>query len=296
MKSFIKIFKQSKLLVIAVAMLASLSACEDPIELDLGKPVEQLVIDAVINQSSDTQYIFVSKSVGYLNNGIPAGYEIDSVGILDTSTFIFYPFKYSGNGKYFFVPPGANTFQFDKDYQLICKDGANTYVSQSRLNSPTTIDSLTYKYEESGSFGGNKGNYVTLWSKDKIGTGDFYWLRLYRNDSIQLQAGDIRVAIDNSVSQGGQGDGDLFIIPIRGNFTSRPWNIGETARVEILSITPEMYFYLNLLTTQLQNTGLFAVPPSNVPSNIICINNPDNKVLGFFCMAGKVDSPKLLIK
>lgn len=296
MKSFIKIFTPTKLSLIAVAMLVGLSACEDPIELDLGKPVEQLVIDAVINQTSDTQYIYVSKSVGYLNNGVPAGYKIDSVGILDTSTFTFYPFQYAGNGKYFFVPPVANTFEYNKDYQLICKDGANTYVSQSHLNSPTTIDSITYKYEPLGSFGGNKGNYVTLWAKDKIGKGDFYWLRLYRNDSIQLQAGDIRIGIDNSVSQGGEGDGDLFIVPLRGNFTSRPWNTGETARVEILSITPEMYFYLNLLTTQLQNTGLFAVPPSNVPSNIICINNPNTKVLGFFCMAGKVESAKLLIK
>ena len=296
MQLFNQLIKNTKISILAIAFLAGLTACEDPIELDLGKPVEQLVIDAVIDQTADTQYIYISKSVGYLNNGVAKGYQIDTVGILDTSSFTFYPFKYAGNGKYFFVPPSANTFKFDNDYQLICKDGANTYVSQSRLNSPTTIDSLTYKYEPLGSFGGNKGNYITLWSKDKVGKGDFYWLRLYRNDSIQLQAGDIRVGIDNSVSQGGEGDGDLFIVPLRANFTSRPWNIGETARIEVLTITPEMYFYLNLLTTQLQNTGLFAVPPSNVPSNIICTNNPETKALGFFCMVGKVESPTLLIK
>ncbi len=289
MKPFIKY------LLLSFLFTCLLSACEDPINLDLGPAKEQLVIDAVINNSADTQYIYISKSVSYLKNGVPSGYAIDTVGLLDTSTFIFYPFKYAGKGKYFFVPPSANTFAYGKDYQLIARDGANTYISQSRLNSPTVIDSITYKYEPDGMFGGNKGNYVTLWAKDKVGTGDFYWLRLYRNDSIQSRAGDINIAIDNSSTQGGNGDGDLFIIPIRQNFTSRPWNIGETAKIEVLSITPELYFYLSLLRTQLQNTGLFAVPPSNIPGNIICANNPDLKVLGFFCMTGKAISPTLPI-
>lgn len=283
------------ILISAFFAILTLGSCEDPIDLDLGTPVEQLVIDAVINQTTDTQYIYVSKSVAYLKNGTPTGYELDSIGILDTATMVFHPFKYKGNGVYYFVP-AAGTFEYGNDYQLIARDGANTYVSQSRLNSPTAIDSVTYKYEENGRFGGNKGNYVTLWAKDKPGKGDFYWFRLYRNDSIQAKNLDISIAVDNSTTQGGNGDGDLFIIPIRENFTTRPWNIGETARIEILSINPELYFYLNLVRTQLNNTGLFAVPPSNVPGNIICLNDPNTKVLGFFCMAGKVSSPTIQIQ
>ncbi len=273
-----------------------LVSCEDPVDLDLGPAKEQIVIDALIDNTTDTQYIYITKSVAYLQKGITPGYKMDTVGILDTATFTFHAFQYKGNGVYYFVPPSANTFQADRDYQLIAKDGANTYVSQSRLNSATAIDSVTYKYEADGLFGGNQGRYVTLWAKDKVGTGDFYWLRLYRNDSIQSRAADINLSIDNSVTQGGNGDGDLFIVPIRQNFTSRPWNVGEKVEIEILTITPEMYFYLNLLRTQLQNVGLFAVPPSNVPSNIVCINDPDKKVLGFFCMAGKAKSPTIIIQ
>jgi len=277
------------------AISSLLSSCEDPIDLDLGKPVEQIVFDAIINQTTDTQFIYVSKSVGYLNNGLPQGYEVDSVGIIDTSSFVFHKFTYKGNGVYYFVPPSANTFQYGKDYQLLIRDGANTYVSQSRLNAPTTVDSFTYTYEDPGKFGGPKGNYVTLWSKDKVGKGDYYWFRLYRNDSLQATAGDINIAVDNAFNQDGNGDGDLFIVPIRENFTKRPYKTGETAKIDILSITPEMYLYLNLITTQLNNQGLFAVPPSNIPSNIFCVNNPDHKVLGFFGMVGKVSTPKIVI-
>lgn len=271
------------------------SSCEDPIELDLGKPVDQLVIDAVINQTTDTQFVYISKSVAYLDNSAPKGYAVDSVGILDTSTSQFHSFTYKGNGVYFFVPP-ANTFQYGKDYTLFVKDGSNTYVSQSRLNSPAIIDSFTYKWEELGKFGGAKGNYVTLWAKDKKGKGDYYWFRLYRNDSLQARASDINIAQDNAFNQDGNGDGDLFIVPIRENFTSRPYKPGETARVEILTITPEMYLYLNLILTQLNNQGLFAVPPSNIPGNIFCINDPEKKVLGFFGMTGKISTQKLTIQ
>lgn len=283
-------------ILFASVSIILLTACEDPIDLDLGPPKEQIIIDAVVNNSADTQFIYVSKSVAYDQNGVIPGIAIDTVGILDTSTSTFYNFKHKGNGVYYFVPPSANTFQPGKTYQLITRDGADYYVSQSTMNTPTTIDSLTYKYETENTFGGPDGNYITLWAKDKVGPGDYYWLRLYRNDSIQARASDLNIAIDNAFSEGGPGDGDLFIVPIRFGFNSRPWKPGEKAVVEILTITPEMYFYVNLVRTQLQNVGLFAVPPSNIPSNIICANDPNKKVLGFFCMAGKVKSETVIIQ
>lgn len=287
MKNIFNIF------ILALSAL-SLASCEDSIDLDLGAPVEQLVIDAVIDQTTDTQFVHITKSIAYLNNGNYTGVQVDTVGILDTSSNTFHNFTYKGNGWYFFVP-APNTFTYGNTYQLIVRDGADTYFSQSKLNSPTIIDSLTSAYDKFIPFNGGEGNFVTLWSKDKPGKGDYYWFKLYRNDSLQLSKSDIRIANDNSTTPGGNGDGDLFIIPIRQNFTSRPYKSGETARIEILSITPEMYLYLNLINTQLNNEGLFAVPPSNVPSNIVCINNQDKKLLGFFCMTGKVSTAKLTI-
>jgi hypothetical protein len=47
----------------ALAILSGFSSCEDPIDLDLGAPVQQIVIDAVINQTADTQFIYIRKSL-----------------------------------------------------------------------------------------------------------------------------------------------------------------------------------------------------------------------------------------
>ncbi len=286
--------KQLFYILAAGILSVTFTSCEDAIDLDLGKPVDQLVIDAIIDQTTDTQFIRVTKSIAYLDNGNYNGVQLDTVGILDTSTNTFHVFNYKGDGWYYFVP-APNTFKIGNTYQLIARDGANTYFSQSTLNAPTSIDSLTVVFEELGKFGAGKGNYITLWAKDKPGKGDYYWFKLYRNDSLQAKASDIKIAIDNAFNTDGNGDGDLFIIPIRENFTTRPYLPGETARIEILTIPQELYIFLNLVTTQLNNQGLFAVPPTNIPSNIVCINNPNKKLLGFFSMVGKVSSNKLLI-
>lgn len=280
---------------LSIFTLLGFSACEDPIDLDLGAPVQQFVIDAVIDQTTDTQFIHITKSIAYLDNQNYQGFQVDTVGILDTSTGNFHNFTYKGNGWYYFVP-NANTFKFNNTYTLIVKEGVNTYLSQSTLRSPTTIDSFTYNFEEQGRFGGTKGNYVTLWAKDKPGIGDYYWFKLYRNDSIQLKSSEITLAADNAFTSNEDADGDLFIIPIRENFTIRPFKAGETAKIDVLTIPQELHLYLTLIQTQLNNQGLFAVPPSNIPSNIFCVNNQDKKVLGFFAMVGKVSTPKLLIQ
>lgn len=288
--------KRLYIFFILISMVSlSLVSCEDPIDLDLGAPVEQLVIDAVVDQTTDTQFIRITKSLPFLDNGNYKGVQVDSVGIFDTANSTLHVFSYKGDGWYYYLP-APNTFNPGNAYQLVVRDGANTYVSQSVLNAPTTVDSFTYQFLEKGRLGGGEGNYITLWAKDKPGLGDFYWFKMYRNDSLQMKAFDIRTATENSFTNSdGAGDGDYFIVPIREGFNSRAFKSGESARIEILSITPELYLYLTLITTQLNNQGLFAVPPSNVPSNIFCVNDKNKKLLGFFAMVGKVSTPRLVI-
>ena len=123
---------KNTLYLLLTAFTFLISACEDPIELDLGAPVSQVVIDAVIDQTADTQWIYVSKSSAYLDNNNASSYELDTIGIVDTSNFTFYQFTSQNNGKYFFVPPAANTFKYGQTYQLLIRDKGNTFVSQSQ--------------------------------------------------------------------------------------------------------------------------------------------------------------------
>lgn len=263
-------------------------SCEDPIDLDLGEAKIQIVVDAVINQTTDTQFINITQSLPFLSSSTYSGVTADTVAIFDASNFAYYEFTHLGGGKYFYVP-NQGDFDTGKTYQLYIRHGANTYVSQSHLHSPVTIDSFVAKYEENGRFGNVKGTYTTLWAKDKKGVGDYYWFRTYINDSIQARPGDIITAADNAFNGDGTGDGELFIVPIRENL-SRPLRSGDQVRVEVLTITEDLFYFLFLVRDQLNNQGLFAVPPTNIPSNVFCINNNDVKVLGNFTMCGKAET------
>src|SRR5690606_21449845 len=101
--------------------------------------------------------------------------------------------------------------------------------------------------------------------------------------------GDIITAADNAFNGDGTGDGELFIVPSRENL-SRPLRSGDQVRVEVLTITEDLFYFLFLVRDQLNNQGLFAVPPTNIPSNVFCINNNDVKVLGNFTMCGKAET------
>ena len=65
-----------------------------------------------------------------------------------------------------------------------------------------------------------------------------------------------------------------------------PYVLGDSAYVEINSITPEAFFFLQQVQIQINRPGgfgeLFATPLANVQSNIFS-DNPREKVVGFFC-------------
>ncbi|MBC7425147.1 MAG: DUF4249 domain-containing protein [Bacteroidia bacterium] len=265
------------------------SSCEDSVDVDLGPPQIQLVVDAVINNSKDTQFIYLTKTIGFLNNGRYPGYQADSVMIIDTAGPARI-FNYSGNGTYFYVVPAGLNFKTGNTYGLYIKDGPDSYYSLSKLNRVPPIDSLIVRYKEE-EFGQKAGYEAEMYAKDIAGVGDFYWLKLYRNDS--FQSSSINISQDGAFVGSTAGDGDRFIPPIAKlalNSFSRPYKSGETIKLELLSINPELYFYLNEITTQLNNQGLFATPPANVSGNIFCLNNEKKKVLGFFSMCGKSEA------
>lgn len=53
-------------------------------------------------------------------------------------------------------------------------------------------------------------------------------------------------------------------------------------RVEILSLTADSYAFLRELRTQLTNTGLFARPATNVPTNLFNTNSSGPTATGYF--------------
>ena len=103
---------------------------------------------------------------------------------------------------------------------------------------------------------------------------------------MDTRAGSINVT-ENAGSDGS--DGLLFIPPVRFfsiNDFSRPYEFGEKTKVQIWSINKNTLSFLNQVSNQINNGGLFAVPPSNVRTNIES-TSPEisKKAIGYFSIS-----------
>ncbi len=278
--------KNSLYIIISFFSLVFFNSCEEAIDYNLGSNESQVVIDAFVSNSRDTQFINISKSIPYLNNGNPTNYDVDSVFVIDSTISKRYIFSKVRSGKYAYLP-GNDTFISGHKFYLLVFDNSNIYASYCKMGRVGTIDSLTYREE---TFGNVKTKVVEMSAKDPVGKGDFTWIKQYRNDS--LQTGSISTAVDNTFSPSEQGDGDAYIVPLR---TFLGYRKNDKATIEIYSLTAESYYYFKQIEVQLNNTaGLFAQPIANVDGNIVNVKNPKKKILGFFNVGASVKKSILI--
>jgi hypothetical protein len=272
------------------------TSCEDVIKVNVDQKQVKMVVDAFVNNLPDTQSIYIKKTAAYF---APIGQQesIDdaSVYILDTTNLRIFQFTSAGKGRYIFVPNAitGDTFTVGTQYILGVIKGTDTFVSVSTMNATAPILDIKKIYQ---SFGGNvdgpgpkQGDYAELFAQDRAELGNTYWIKSFRNDTFLSSLSQLNIAWDESFSPNDATNGGNFIFPIRFqgiNDFNRPLLAGDKVRVEIHSITNETFAYFQILQIENQNGGLFATPPSSIPTNIIPLN-AGNKTptTGWFNMA-----------
>ena len=148
------------------------------------------------------------------------------------------------------------------------------------------IDSLYYEYvkaEKQGSDTIPEGYILQMKAKDIVGEGTCYWFKTYRNGILYNKPGQINLAYDAAFGPGS--DGVQFIPPILFGLSPERYVIGDTLDVELYSIGLPTFFFLNRARTEMTNSGLFATPSANVPTNINNVKKDGKKAVGWFCMA-----------
>lgn len=282
--------KKTNLIILGIIALF-FTSCEDVINVKVKQKEVKIVVDAFVNNMASNQVIKINRSIDYFAdpNSQPAVTGAEVI-LVDTSSFKIFNFADSGNGRYVFIPnkTTGDTFTVGRNYLMAIRYQNDTFVSFSRMNPTAKIDSLK-PIQENGSSLGQKGLYYEVIANDLVGLNNVYWIKSYRNDTFRGNINDLNIAYDQAQSANSNGDGGLFIWPIRygqiNNF-NRPWLKGEKLTVEIHSLTLETYYYMQLIVQENQNGGLFATPPSAIPTNIVNANpNKKSALAGFFCMS-----------
>lgn len=289
-----KAFKNSHRLfaLLAISFALFFTACEDPIEIELETGTGQLCVDAILTDDPGTQTIKLRITDNYLKQGLPPA-KGATVTVTDIVGRVFNFTDPDNNGDYTWTPGPADIFPFGVQgdaYTLSIKYDGQEYESFAYMDSIQQIDSLFYEKREMEVVAGDtiqEGYVLNMLAKDRVGEGNAYWFKSYRNGKFFNKPSQMNLAYDAAFGPGS--DGVQFIPPIIFALSPERFKLNDTALVEIYSIGIPTFYYMYAAQTQMMNTGLFATPMTNAPTNIKNKNKDSNiKAVGWFCAASVV--------
>ncbi len=283
-------FKNIKLTTLVVAILATLSSCEDVVPVDLENGSSQLTVDAFLNDQ-DLPVIKLVNSKNYFDNS-SIDYENDAIVSVTDGTNTF-EFTYEDES---YTYPEVIAFEEGVEYKLIIEVDDNVYEARSMAQPVPPIEAILYESED-GTFGNPDGYLAEFISFDLAGREDFYWIKHFRNDTLMSDPSSIIFSQD-AAFQGNDADGLLFIPPIRQgiNDFSRFYEVDEKLRVELWSINQDVYEFLNEVIEQSTNEGILATPSYNLRTNMTTVSGSDELgAIGNFSVS-KVSSSEVIFE
>jgi hypothetical protein len=300
-------------ILIFIASTLAFSSCEKVINVELEAGESQLIVDGFItfyydsvalNSGIENQVIKLRKTAPYFDNS-PAPPALGAIVKVTDALGRTFDFKDENNdGDYVYTGPFVLSFTnpplgFPGNvYQLDIKYDGEEFTSLAYMDSVPVIDSLKFLFQEQTIQGPDtlKAGYVieeiltrnssgTLNpTKDVNGEGTCYWFKTFKNDKFYNDPGDINLAYDAAFGPGS--DNVAFIPPIIFSLSPERFQIGEKVRIECWSIGLPTFYFLSLAQIQMTNEGLFATPPTNVPTNITNKNKESKvKAVGWFTAA-----------
>ncbi|MEO8761835.1 MAG: DUF4249 family protein, partial [Bacteroidia bacterium] len=281
-------------LLIASCILLLVVSCTQVIKVDVPSGSKLVVVDAFINNSSDTQKVRLTTTADYFSNAPTPALLGATVTLNDLNNAITYTFTPDGNGNYYYVPAVNDSMaQITHKYQLNISTNGNVYTALSTLNRTTVVDSILFRSTArdvdnqypNDTTTPKRRFYPLLVAKDIAGAADYYWVKVYKNGVFYNQPNQMDFFQDAGFNGT---DGYPFLAPVaflQLTSSDNPIYRYDVCTITILSINKDTYGFLTQLNAQLTNaqSGLFAVTPQNVKTNIQQTSGTQ-KAIGWFNM------------
>lgn len=270
--------------ILSIAII--FSSCEKEINVNLDAGTSQIAVDAFITNLPGRQTIKLTNTSPYFKNSPSSAITGAIVNIINENTGETFSFTDEDNiGTYTWS--SANTLAIlNNTYSLVIIYNGDTLKSHGQVNPVPLIDSLTYEYRE-GIAPKLTGYVASFWGVDIPNRTDYYWIKSFRNDTLINEPKYLNIAFDGAV-EGWNADGVAFFDIIRKAITpfDKPFHLNDSVRIQLMSVNEETYHFLLQTQFQLTNSGLFAHPTANLPTNIINTNkNSTTKPVGWFVMS-----------
>ncbi len=250
------------ILVVLSAVNILISGCQKVINVDLNEAAPKIVIEGLVTDRHGSYMLTISKSGSYFNQPVlqtvsgALAVITDNEGFADT-------LKESGPGIYYTQKlrgtPGR-TYNLKVTSEDQTYEGSSTMMSHVNIDSLKVFKSLTQSFD----FGGNQNDtkYEIHCFFHDPPEKNFYRIRVFKNDSINTE--NYRLYDDQYTN---------------GEFTElrvAHAAVGNTYRVELLSLDKSTYGYFRTLEDLLFTNPFFGSTPANPNTNL------SNGALGYF--------------
>ena len=251
----------------------ALVACEKTVLLDLEQAPSRVVIEAQVTNQPGSQFVKLSRSVNFYESGKTPRITNAFVTVSDDEgnefTYVHNPSNHPDSLGYY-LPQVPFTGVIGRTYKLQVEVDGENFEAQDKLLPVTKMDSLKYRInpDEKRDPKIDKQFYeVLMYTKEPPESEDFYLFRFYRNDTLNLYfPSDIYFSDDKTLAE-----------KINGIPSPVFFQLGDSARVEMYSLSRTGYVFYNDLINLINNDGgMFSPPPANSRTNL------SNGALGFF--------------
>lgn len=277
MKTTYFIQKAAFLMILIILNTSCETIVTNDITLNGSEP--RLVIDGGIERNIKSplveQTIKLTTTIGFLDQENPTSVTDASIIVNDgNQDFVF---VHQGNGVY---SNAAIQATLNTAYTLTINWNGEVYVGADTLIEAPIFQDVYAEFEEETLFT-DEGYFVKFDSKDPQEVDNFYYYRVFKNGTFFIVAdpGNSSTLVESDEFFNGQ-----LRIGVKPN-EEVIFEVGDVATIQQLGITEEYHDFLTELFVQTGNQGLSFVgnpPPASIRGNIVNINTPANRALGFF--------------
>jgi len=285
-------------IIYILPLLLALASCTEEFQLDTNNEKQLVIVDALITDGKPPYSIRLTTSSNLSNSSLPIlGASIiitDNYGNKDsliseyTERYLYYYDGPSKKDSTYYIDTQRGDEGYYRTQTLVGKPGVTykinikwqgeEYTSECYMPYCPKIDSVTYKLKK-GAVGKSDVYIPHIWFKDNPETKDYYLFKTYGGGgawsrsilSDELLSSD---AQGLNVFQGESADWWRDSYPMPSSYY----------RIEMYSITEEVYNYYESLITQFRTDGGSYTPaPASPPTNI---KGKTHEAQGVFITAG----------
>lgn len=273
-----------KKLLVAIIVLLTFS-CDEVIQLDPGQTDQRVVIDALLTDDPQLNYVRITSNVEFYYQGKIPGLSGATVTVTDDLDNIldYVPLLSSHpDSTGYYLPPAGFAGEIGRTYTLEVTVDGQTYTSSETMFQNFELDSLAVRLDPDPSMDDKDDNLlyqVLFYGMEPQDSKDYYFFEFLANDSLLREETDVLIS------------DDIFLTAqISGLEFPYNYKLGDSATIRVYSISRSVYLYFVDLANILGNDGgMFSPPPANPEGNI------SNGALGVF-QVSSVNSGSILIE